>query len=316
MRTQLFEPYTIGKLQLKNRFVRSATYDVSADESGAVTDTSVAMYRELGKGGVGLVVGGYAFVSANGQSWPGQYGVHTDAMIPGLRRMVRAAHDGGAKIALQIAHAGTYTPYLGKKGIPALAVSKLEGAQAPQREMTNEDIESIVVDFGAAARRAKEAGFDAVQFHATHGYLGSQFLSPLSNRRQDRWGGSLENRRRFHLAVVDEIRKVMGPNYPVMIKLGVEDDAQGGLSIDEGVKAAREIAKHGTDAIEVSTGSGDINIFSQVKAKGAPEDAYFRARAKAVKQAVSVPVMAVGGIRSLKTAEDIVASGDADLISM
>jgi len=309
----LFEPYRIGRLELKNRFVRSATWDATADSSGAVTEKSVALYRKLGQGGVGLIVSGYAFVSPLGQAAVGQYGAHTDNMIPGLRRLVQATHQGGAKIALQIVHAGISSDYLYRQGITPLAVSSTPQINRPHHEMTEEEIEAIIADFAAAAWRGVEAGFDAVQLHGAHGYLMSQFISPLTNFRTDRWGGSPENRRRFHLEVVTRVRQAIGVHFPLLIKFGVQDDREGGLTLKEGAEAAKLMGDRGIQAIEVSAGIGNS---AQVTKRGDPERAYFRERAAAVKRAVRVPVMVVGGIRSLAMAQSIADSGDADLISM
>ena len=309
----MFEPYRIGRLELRNRFVRSATWDATADSSGAVTDNSVALYRELGRGGVGLIMSGYAFVSSLEQAVPGQYGVHNDDMLPGLSRLVEAAHQGGARIALQIVHAGISSNYLRQKGMTVLAVSNMPETSRPHREMTDEDIESIISDFTAAALRAREAGFDAVQLHGAHGYLMSQFMSPLFNLRTDKWGGSVENRSRFHLEVVRKVRHAIGADFPLMIKFGVQDDKEGGFPLSEGVETTRRMVAAGIDAIEVSAGVGGA---IQTMKEGAPEQAYFRERAAAVKQTVTVPVIAVGGIRSLEMAQSIVDSGDADLISL
>jgi 2,4-dienoyl-CoA reductase-like NADH-dependent reductase (Old Yellow Enzyme family) len=313
MSTNLFETYKIGRLELKNRFVRSATWDATADSSGATTEKSVTLYRKLGQGGVGLIVSGYAFISPLGQAAFGQYGAHTDDMIPGLRRLVQVAHRGGAKIALQIVHAGISSDYLYRQGITQLAVSSMPQSNRPHRQMTEEDIETIIADFAAAARRGVEAGFDAVQLHGAHGYLMSQFISPLTNSRTDRWGGCLENRHRFHLEVIRRIRKAIPPDFPLLIKFGVKDDREGGLPLDEGVETARQMAANGINAIEVSAGIGSS---AQVTKEGEPERAYYRERAAAVKRAVTVPVIVVGGIRSLSMTQDIVNSGDADLISM
>ncbi len=313
MSTDLFAPCRIGKLELRNRFVRSATWDASADDSGAATDNSVAVYRQLGQGGVGLIVSGYAFISPLGQAIHGQYGAHSDDTIPGLRRLVQAAHEGGAKIALQIVHAGINSHYLPPKEILCIAVSTMESTKTPHREMTDEDIEAIISDFTSAAMRGKEAGFDAIQLHGAHGYLMSQFLSPLFNLRTDKWGGSAENRRRFHLEVTRRVRQAIGADFPLLVKLGVQDDTEGGLSLSEGVETARQMVEEGIDAIEVSGGVGQ---FIRTTQEGEPEQAYFRDRAAAVKRAVKVPVMVVGGIRSLEMAKSIVDSGNADLISM
>jgi len=273
----------------------------------------VALYHELGQGGVGLIVSGYAFISALGQAVPRQYGVHTNDMIPGLHRLVQAAHQGGAKIALQIVHAGSNSDYLRRKGITPVAVSRMQETGTAHREMPKEEIEAIIFDFASAALRGQEAGFDAVQLHGAHGYLMSQFISPLFNIRLDRWGGSTHNRRRFHLEVIRQVRRAVGADFPLMIKFGVQDDRDGGLSMSEGVETARQMVEAGIDAIEISAGVG---AGAPATTEGAPERAYFRERAAAVKRAVAVPVMIVGGIRSQEMANRIVNSGDADMISM
>ncbi len=330
MPIDLFEPYRIGKLELKNRFVRSAAVDRTADSSGAVTDGSVAIIQELAQGGVGLIVTGACFISPDtfprGSS--GFHGAHTDDMIPGLRRLAQIAHQEGAKIALQIVHHGARLMLSDQSGMTTLAVSRLPKLWRPHREMTDEEIEAIISDYASAALRGRKAGFDAVQLHGCHGSLFCQFLSPLLNLRTDRWGGSTENRRRFHLEVIRRIRNATGADFPLMIKFGVKDDTEkrfligiqkeigeteGGLSLSEGVETARQMVMVGIDAIEASTSGTSAGRAAR---KDQPERPYFRDRAAAVKQAVSVPVIAEGGIRSLEMAKSIVDSGDADLISM
>jgi len=153
---ELFEPCTIGNLELKNRFVRSATWDVTADNRGAVTDSSVALYQELGRGEIGLIITGFAFVSLLGQAAPGQYGIHSDDMLPGLRRLVEAAHQGGAKIALQIVHGGINSIYRRRQDELVQVVSNRNDIDLPYHEMTDTDIEDILDDFASAARRAVE----------------------------------------------------------------------------------------------------------------------------------------------------------------
>lgn len=315
MMIDLFRPYRIGKLELKNRFVRSATYDNTADGEGLVTDASVAIYRELGQAEIGLVITGFAFVSRPGQVFPGQYGADTDAVIPGLRRLVQAVHQGGSKIALQIVHGGINV----RQGdMTALAVSKTPQMEKPHREVTDAEIEAIIGDFTAAAIRARSAGFDAVQLHGAHGYLMSQFLSPLTNHRTDRWGGSIENRCRFHLEVIRRIRRAVGADFPILIKFGAKDELEGGLTLDDGIEAARLMVIEGIAAIEVSAGMSSTgpHAANPTRKAGEGEQPVFRERAAAVKRAVTVPIITVSGIRSLALAQNIVTSGDADLVAM
>jgi len=311
----LFDPLAIKHMSLSNRIMRSATWDATADAAGAVTENSVRLYRELAGGDIGLIVTGYAFVSHPlGQANPGQYGIYGDMLIPGWKRLVQAVHAAGqSKIVMQIVHAGINSGYLVQRGQTLLAVSKLPEMTRPHREMTDEEIEGIIDDFAAAAVRVRAAGFDGVQLHGAHGYLMSQFASPLYNRRTDRWGGSAENRRRFHLEVVRRIRKAVGNDYPLLIKFGVMDDRPGGLTLAEGLEACREMVAAGVDSIEVSSGVG--SAAAAIK-EGESDRPAHRERAIAVKKAVNVAVAVVSGIRSLVTAEEIIQSGDADMVSM
>jgi 2,4-dienoyl-CoA reductase-like NADH-dependent reductase (Old Yellow Enzyme family) len=309
----LFEPIKVGGLELKNRFMRSATWDATADKAGMVTDKSVNLYERLGNSGIGLVVSGFAFVSPLGQAVPAQYGIHTDQMMPGLQRMIEAVRCHGTKVALQIAHSGINSGYLAGKGIESLALSSLPEIDRPHREIKEDEIEGIIDDFVAAAVRARVAGFDAIQLHGAHGYLMSQAESPLFNQRTDQWGGNPENRRRFHLEIIRRIRKAIGSDFPLLIKFGVMDDREGGLTLDEGIETARQMVAAGIDAIEVSAGVGEaIPIARKDNAELTP----FRERAYKAKHEISIPVMLVGGIRTLETAKDIIKSGDADMVSM
>jgi 2,4-dienoyl-CoA reductase-like NADH-dependent reductase (Old Yellow Enzyme family) len=313
--SKLFTPIKIGKLEIRNRFMRSATWDAMADSSGLVSERSAALYHELNTGGIGLIVTGFAYVSSPlGQAGIGQYGIYNDTMIPGWKPIIKEAHDNGSKIAMQIVHAGINSGYLEKKDVSLDAVSVIPKLAArPHHEMTDEEIESIIADFVAAGVRAREAGFDAVQLHGAHGYLFSQFASTLFNHRTDKWGGIPENRRRFHLEVISRLRKALGPDYPILIKFGVQDDREGGLTLAEGLETCHQMVKAGLNGIEVSAGIG--SAIARLR-EGEVSKIVFRERAAAVKKAVKVPVAVVNGVRNITVAEDIIDSGDADMISM
>lgn len=320
MVNQLFEPIKINKLKIKNRLMRSATWDGSADESGGVTEQSIRIYRELGQGDIGLIVTGYAFVSHPlGQANPGQYGIYSDQLIPGWKRLVKAVHRAGkSKIAMQIVHAGINSPYLVNNGHTLLAVSKMKELHRPHRKMKEEDIEQIISDFTAAAVRVREAGFDAVQLHGAHGYLMSQFASPIYNHRTDSWGGSGQKRRHFHLEVIRRTRKAVGDDFPVMIKFGAQDNQEGGMSFSEGLETCIQMEEAGIDLIEISAGvgTGSAAISKAGLKKGEIDKVVFRQNAAAVKKAVGVPVAVVNGIRSLEKAQEIISSNDADMVSL
>ena len=319
----LFQPQRIGRFEIRNRLVRSATYYGLADESGRVGDASVELMQTLAGNDVGLIITGYAFVARSGQVFPDMNGIDSDEQIPGYRRMTRAVHDLGGKVVMQIAHGGVASAEAVRRGEPRLAVSAGDGAPEPEsgsREMTDEDIERIVDAFGRSARRVEEAGFDGVQIHGAHGYLVTQFLSPRSNRRTDRWGGSLENRMRFVVEVVRAIRRQVDGNFPVMIKLGCRDylDDGEGMTIEEGARVAAALEREGVCFIEVSHGlpGRSFRKVSHGKEKAPIQEAYLLPDARVVRGSTSVPLAVVGGMRSLSVMEEAIESGAVDCVAL
>ena len=315
MTSKLFTPIKIGKLEIKNRFMRSATWDAMADSTGLVTERSAALYHEINTGGIGLIITGFAFVSFPlGQAGIGQYGIYNDKMIPGWQPIIKEAHNNGSKIAMQIVHGGIAAANFTGKELSFCAVSEIPKLAArPHHEMTDEEIEGVIADFVAAGVRVREAGFDAVQLHGAHGYLISQFASPLFNKRTDKWGGSPENRRRFHLEIISRLRKALGPDYPILIKFGVQDDKEAGMTLSEGLETCWQMVKAGINSIEVSAGVG--SAIARLR-EGEIGKIVFRERAAAAKKAVNVPIAVVNGIRNPEVAAEIIASVDADMISM
>jgi len=318
----LFEPLTMGKLHMKNRFVRSATYFALADMDGFTGEESVQLIRRLAENDVGLIVTGYAYVLKSGQHFPDMNGIQTDAHIPGYRKMTQAVHEVGGTVVMQIVHCGSASQTVAQTGGDLMAVSALEGmsvhGRAP-REMTDEDIEGIIEAFGAAGRRVQEAGFDGVQIHGAHGYLVSQFLSPISNKRTDRWGGSLENRMRFVMEVARAVKKNVDDDFPVMIKLGCRDHVQEGpaLTIAEGARVAAALEKEGICMVEISHGTIDAAARKKWLGITTPEkEAYFLPDAAVVREATGLPLALVGGMRSLPVMERVVSSGIADCVSL
>jgi 2,4-dienoyl-CoA reductase-like NADH-dependent reductase (Old Yellow Enzyme family) len=316
---KLLEPYRLFELTLRNRTVRSATWEGLADEKGFVRLELIEMLAELARSRVGLVIPGYFYVRTDGKGLPWQTGVWDDAHVAGLKRLVEAVHNEGGVIAAQIAHAGgrTRPDYIG--GERPMAPSAIQGfsfGDTP-REMTLADIQELIEAFANAARRVKEAGFDAVQLHAAHGYLLSQFLSPLLNKRNDAYGGTPEKRRRFVIDVYEAVRKAVGDAFPVFIKLNTLDGPRGGITIDEALESAQELASRGLNAVEVSGGRAGSDRYrpSQKGILEASQEAYFRPAAMRFKAELDIPVLLVGGIKSYPVAEDIIAKGHADLVS-
>jgi len=221
-------------------------------------------------------------------------------------------------VVVQLAHAGLFADSE-LSGMTPVAVSPSEQyANSPSRNLTEKDIREIAVSFGQAARRAKEVGFDGVQLHAAHGYLMSQFLSPLFNRRTDQYGGTAENRTRALIETAASVRDEVGSEYPVLIKLNSEDFLEGGLHVDDSIKAGVLLQKAGVDAIELSGGTFLSGKFSPSRAgiHSQDKEAYFRTASKAFKEALDVPIILVGGIRSPDLAEKLLEQGVADYFSM
>ncbi len=318
----LFESARLKNMTLRNRFVRSATYDGMSDPTGQVTDRQISWMDDLAAGGVGLIVTAIMYVHPSGQVSSFMNSIAEDACIPGLQKLARTAHQRGAKIAVQLYHGGREARFVKTRGrLPAgpSVIADDPFYRWNYREMTEEEIRVVVHAFGEAARRAREAGFDAVQIHGAHGYLFSQFLSPFTNRREDSWGGSLENRLRLHKEVYASVRREAGADYPVMIKLGVQDGFPGGLTIDEGVRAARMLADAGYDALEISSGvRGEKYEGTEYRTRihQSSREGYFRKWARDIKKRIGVPVIAVGGLKSVAMMEEMIRRGEADFISL
>jgi 2,4-dienoyl-CoA reductase-like NADH-dependent reductase (Old Yellow Enzyme family) len=307
-------------MSLANRFVRSATWEGAADKDGSVTHKLTDMMVELARGEVGLIISGYAFVSHEGQSDPGQLAVYDDRFLPGLRDMALAVHSAGGKMALQLVHAGRYANSM-LTGLEPIGPSVVEkDGQVTCREASKKDIAVIISAFARAAGRAKQAGFDAVQIHAAHGFLLNQFLSPAFNKRKDEYGGDFENRVRLVLEVVKSVREAVGSEYPILIKLNSEDFLEGGMTREEAVRVAGLLEKASADAIELSGGtvaSSEKLIAPRLGRLKTPEqEAYYLEAARLYKRKVSIPLMLVGGIRSYDVAEGLVRNRTADYISM
>jgi 2,4-dienoyl-CoA reductase-like NADH-dependent reductase (Old Yellow Enzyme family) len=325
----LFQPKKIGDMTVKNRIVRSATYEGMAKD-GIVDERYVDLYRRLAMGEVGLIVGGFAFVKRNGIGTRYQTGIHSDECIPMLRKATEAVHevDEDVKFVLQIAHCGRqrtgckeYGEIVAPSAVGYISYGKKEDIKIVPREMTLAEVEEIARFFVAAAERAKRAGFDGVQLHAAHGYLLSEFLSPYTNRRTDAYGGSTENRVRIILEILDGIRERCGKGWPVLIKLQVDDflNVEPSLKMPESVEIARTVAEAGIDAIEISGGiyESQIQITSKTKINTPEDEAYFLPYARRIKKVIGeTPLILVGGIRSLEVAEGTLTKGEADFVSM
>ena len=316
--TELFEESTINGMKLANRFVRSATWEGMAADDGACTPKLIDLMTELANGGLGLIISSHAYVSPEGQAGPWQLGVYNDALIPGLEAMAKAVHENGGKIVMQLAHAGFFANAKLTGQTPLAPSNVAEFAKSPRKEMTVEDIRAVVKAYGAAARRAQNAGFDGVQIHAAHGYLLSQFLSPAFNRRNDAYGGDVRHRARAVVEVLQQIRQAVGREYPVLVKMNCRDFIENGLVAEDSLEVGAMLESEGIDAIELSGGvlvGGKLSP-SRMGIKSEEKEAYFQDDARAFKEKLRVPLILVGGNRSFQVAERLINEGIADYISM
>ncbi len=325
----LFTPAWIDKLEIKNRFVRSATYEGMGTSNWGPSDELRRLYEDLSNGGVGLVITGGAFVKRHknfrlaGRA-PTPFAMDDDNEIGAWKSVTKRVHECGAKIAMQITHpGGRDNPVL--RGDTPISSSDIKDKRGDvvARTMSVEEIGHVVEDFAQACRRVMESGFDAVQLHGGHGFLISSFISPYLNNRTDQYGGSTENRARFITEIVERVRELLDENYPVMIKMNCDDFIPGGLDTDEAVRIAEIIVGSGISCIEVTGGLPESRYFlgsleSQLlKPSGKyGGEAYFRTSGFAIKEAVNVPVILVGGMRTLSVMEEILEEGAADFVSL
>ena len=337
-RSRLFAPVRLGPVELRNRFVKCGTNE-GMSRDGLVTDRLVEWHREFAAGGVGMTTLDYCSVSPEGRTFEHQVWMREEA-LPGLRRFTAAMRAEGARTAIQLGHAGWFANPRAT-GQPPLGPSRSFSphAQAFSRATTDEDLERLTLAFADAARLAVEAGFDALELHAGHGYLLSQFLCPYNNRRRDRFGGSLENRARFPRQVMRAVREAAGADVAVYAKLNMDDGFRGGLALHEGVQVGRWLEADGSvDALQLTGGHttrtpmylmrGDVplrqmidNEPSLVRRLGmrlfAPrilrpyafEEAFFLPKARQFRAELRLPLMLLGGLTRLDTMEKAVEEG-------
>lgn len=316
---KIFEPTSIGGLQLKNRLVRSATWENMADERGHMTGSLFRIYDELARGGVGLIITGYAFVTRDEQPNPGMMGIYDDAFIGDYRKLTDTIHAHGSRVVMQIAYGGSFTDYRPEgrviwspSGIADLATGVVPTA------MSREDITSLVKAFGDAAERVKAAGFDGVEIHGAHSYLLSQFITPYYNRRTDEYGGGIKNRARIILEIYSEIRARVGSDYPVMIKINCDDFMDGGATLADSVALAKMLDELGIDAIEISGGSSGAGEKSPAR-RGihtVEKEAYHGEQAARIAEEIEAPVILVGGLRSPEVIEGLLDKTGIELFSL
>ena len=311
--------FRLKNLVLKNRLVMPPMATRAATKDGKVTDAHLTHYEARIRGGhIGLAVTEHAYVSEQGRASEGMLSLASDLVLPGLTRLVELFHRYDTPVLAQLNHAGcaTTTEITGKEVIgagsldlPPVAIAKTPFHSTP-RMIRADEVSALVDSYVQAAGRAKTAGYDGVVIHSAHAYLLNQFYSPLTNNRTDEYGGSLENRLRLHAAIVKAVREEMGDEFLIAVRLGACDHADGGNGVAEAVEAAKILETAGIDLMDISGGMCRYTL------DGHEEPGYFGAEAKAIREAVQVPVLLTGGIKTLADAQDLLDKGYADLIGV
>jgi 2,4-dienoyl-CoA reductase-like NADH-dependent reductase (Old Yellow Enzyme family) len=314
----LFENNCLAEIQLRNRSVRSATYEGMATKNGLVTPELINEMVKLAEGEVGLIISGHAYVSLEGQAGPLQMAVDRDECISGITQMAKAVHNADGKIIVQLAHAGAQA----LDGPNAIGPSPIKKAMGDTtcREMSITDIKNTVTAFAEAAVKIQKASFDGVQIHAAHGYLLSQFLSPFFNKRTDEYGGDITGRSKIVIEVLQHIKGKCGTDYPVMIKINSDDFTEGGFSQKDSLKVCTILEDNGIDAIEFSGGAfGASRKGFETIRKNDPkitDEPYYFDAAKHYKKKIKIPLILVGGIRYYENAEKLLEDKLCDYISL
>ena len=305
----LFDDTIIKGMKLKNRFVRSATWENKTSTDGHMTPELYDVYEELAKNEVGMIITGYANIVKEEQPNPGMMGIYDDSFIEEYKKLTSLVHQYDSKIVLQVAYGGTKTTYnLGERVIFAPSEVPEIATQTLGKEMTKEEIDYIIKAFGESARRAKASGFDGIEIHGAHTYLINQFLSPYYNRRTDEYGGSLENRMRFLKEIYFAMREQVGEDYPILVKLTATEFFEGGQSFTDTKAICKEMEAIGIDAIELSGNIhgnaqkrvGEVFDGCKIEAEG-----YFYQYGKEISEEVNIPIITVGGLSHIETIDEI-----------
>jgi 2,4-dienoyl-CoA reductase-like NADH-dependent reductase (Old Yellow Enzyme family)/thioredoxin reductase len=314
---KLLQPFQLGTLALPNRVVMTTVKLGYGTEKGDVTDRHVAFYVRRAQGGAGLITSEPMYVQRNGRELPTQLGIHTDKLVFGLRSLTDAVHAADGLMMAHINHAGRVAnPLL----VPAGELVSASDVFCPinqvvPRSLAHGEIPDVVAAFGAAARRVREAGFDAIEIPFSHGYLIHQFLSPHTNHRKDEYGSTFENRLRFGKEVIAAVRKQVGGEFPIVVRLNAKDYVDDGLTLEDAVEIAHDLEQLGVNSISVTSGTMCESVPYCLYPSGTPK-AHLLPMAARIKQATTLPVIVAGRIRTPAVARESLASGQTDLIGL
>lgn len=311
--SHLFSPFTLRALTLRNRIAMPPMCMYTAGADGIATDWHLAHYAARAIGGVGLILTEATAVEARGRISPNDLGLWNDAQIAPFARLVKLCQAQGAAMGVQLAHAGrkTWSATKGKGDTLPIAPSAVpfDADWVTPHALSHAELDDVVAAFRSAARRAVTVGFDTIEIHGAHGYLLHEFLSPLSNQRTDEYGGSLENRARMLLRVVDAVRETLPASQPLLVRLSCTDWIEGGLVVDDLVQVTRWLAAHGVDLVDCSSGG----IAPVVPPTG---PGYHVPFAEKIRREAGIATLAVGLITAPEMAEEIVRNGRADLVAI
>lgn len=317
---KLLKKTMLANIELKNRFVRSATWENMTTEDGHMTSELYDIYEELAKNDVGLIITGYANVVKEEQPNPGMMGIYDDSFIAEYQKLTDLVHQYGAGIIKQIAYGGTKTSFnVGERVIFAPSRVAERGTGTLGKEMSRSEINYIVDAFAQAGRRAKESGFDGVEIHAAHTYLINQFLSPYYNQRTDEYGGCLDNRMRFLVEIYNKMRELVGADYPIIVKLTATEFFEGGLTFEETRLICQKLESLGVCAIEISGnihGRAKSMVGEKYDGFAIQKEGYFVDYADVVGSLVDIPVITVGGFRSIDSIEEIINKTNVDYVAL
>ena len=316
----LFSPFTLRGVTLRNRAVMAPMSTELGGSDGQVTPDMIAFYRERALGGMGLIVVEYTCINPDtGRAHEYQLTLESRQNLDGHRRLVRAVHDTGAKVFMQLQHSGQYANRAilpdGMPVGPSDVFSRKDPTRLTCRALTAAEVEEMADAFGRAAALAVEAGYDGVELHGAHGYLLSQFLSPLTNKRDDAWGGDFERRLAFPVAVIRAVREGLGDR-PLVYRLSADEFIKDGSTIEDMERAVPHLVAAGVDALHASSGWGVGAAFEKVVEPMSTPEGWRIPYAARLRKAAGVPVIAVGQIRWPETAEAALESGQVDLIAL
>ncbi|MFN2340523.1 MAG: NADH:flavin oxidoreductase [Halanaerobium sp.] len=301
-----------NKLPLKNRLVLPPMATAKSDKKGELKQELLDYYDEKTQGGyISLVIIEHSFISQQGKASEGQLSAADDDRIAGLKKLAETIHKNNSKAVMQINHAGSAasSEITGKEIVAPSAVVHPNGKEVPKK-LSYKEIQIIINDFKEAARRVKEAGFDGVEIHSAHSYLLNQFYSPITNQREDEYGGDLAGRIKIHLEVIEAVRKEVGEDFPILMRLGASDYMEGGITLEESLKAAPKLEAAGVNILDISGG------LCGYSAQGLEGQGYFSELTEPIKEVVSIPVILTGGITEAEAAKKLLAEEKADLIGV